>query len=1020
MYNLNVGAEDFVPFSNDENSSSKGFYCYTINYTVPRNVLSSTVLTDIKDFFSGNTLIPDFMFPQDPDSCLEISTLNFLRICHEDNMMLRGFFLSCRNLQLPGVSESYTEAGGVLVPLNVDENFTICEFLRETWRKFFSSFREADSITGIGYIRHNVSDNLFSDKVADKHFFYVTCTSERESYVMANINTFTKLSRMPFERRFVVKSLLPFLFSPHTPLCVIATVGDQRKKDPIVTMYRKLVYSPSSLSSTYERLKEIEEDFLKCLENGCVTTSKFVFYIRIRVCNCPKEEVVVFIDDVIRFIGNMCNRTFVHFSGVSFDNALVAPGVERLLQLNESESFYVMKSLGSLACASPINLSRTTLGEVPEWITIPLETEVIEKGIEAYSTYVTGVTIKGQNEQLLTYAVIHEAAESIATKNYEVCRRPIGRKMLVGTLYENKLFGVDVQSGNIFGLPFCFGGCLRVPPGCLFVATLSSVQHDISEFRIIIEDCLQFNGKDVSDRSFRERWSYVKDIEMDPYSWPHSSPLHVVIMRCDYESPCMIESLIKTREWHSTLGLQLKCLNDAHTAYSWIPLSSITANFFAGEVINEDNCIKILLMCYSSDGNIVSYNDEYTECGPECFPTLRENATIECLLRVAEDGSHWWDLINVLESPNRVFSRKEVDNLVHNGGVSDNDLLKLINAANYICATCKKINDVGHQVDGKYFCSSCLNAEGRGDCVACHRLFSVGSIDRISGHFYCSDCRDIFSRTNCTAEIGYYVPPPPNATLTQQTTSRCISILVDSVNPRGPTNDVLELCCGGAVPRKWLKNLTMEYLGVDISKDSVTALQHSVDRALTLPKGSSYNFFSSDIFSQEFWVEELTRRHPNQFQTITCFSGFHHAFQNEKKCRHFIASVSNALLPGGLFLGIFIDAYEIFQKGAQYDNKVFAAKWEENAVPRIGSSFTLSRDGEPEKEMSVVPTDFLVAVGESFHLKPIPEVWRNFKDVVENDPTWTRKLNENEKEYLQTLRMFAFQKESEFTLPLKR
>lgn len=1018
MYYLNVAAKDFVPFGSDESCSSNGFYSYTVTYAVPRDKRSNTVLTNIKDFLSGNTLIPDFIFSLDPDRCAEISTPSFHRICHEDNMMLRGFFFSCENLQLPGVSESYTEAGGVLVPLVVDESISTFDFLCEAWRKFFSSFREADSITGIGYIRHNVSASMLSDKVADKHFFYVTCTSERESYVLANINTFTKLSKMPFERRFVVKSLLPFLFSPHTPLCVIATVGDQREKDPIVTMYRKLVYSPSNLLSTFERLKEVEEDFLECLANGCVSTNIFVFYIRIRVSNRPKEKVVVPIDDVIRFIGNMCNRTFVHFCGVSFDNALVAPGAERLLQLNESESFYIMKSLTSLTYASPINLSRATLGEVPGWITIPLETEQIEKGIEAYSTYVTDVKIRGQNEQLLTYAVIHEAAESIATKKYEVCRRPIGRKILVGTLHENKLFGIDVQSGNIFGLPFCFGGCLQVLPGCLFVATLSSVQHDISEFRIIIEDCLQINGKDVSDHSFRERWSYVKDIEMDSYSWPHSSPLHVVILRCEYESPSMIESLMTKREWHSTLGIQLKCLNDAHTAYSWIPLSSITANFVAGEVIKEGNCNRILLMCYTSDGIIASYNDEYTECSPEVFPTLKENATIECLLRVAEDGSHWWDLINVLEPTIRVFSKKEVDSLLYYGGVSDNDLLKLINAANYICSTCKKINDVGHQVDDKYLCSNCLEAAGYGDCVACCREFRIGSIDRITGHFYCSECRDFFSRTNSTAEIGYHIPPPPNATFTQQAMFRCISILVDSVNRRGPTNDVLELCCGGAVPRKWMKNQTMEYLGVDINKELVTTLQKSVDHAPALPKWSSYKIFSSDAFSQEFWIEEVARKHPNQFQTITCFSGFHHAFQNEKKCRHFIASVSNALLPGGLFLGIFIDTYEIFQKGTHYDNKVFAIKWDENAVPRIGNSFTLSRDGQPEKEMSVVPTDFLVAVGESFNLKPIAKEWRNFKDIIENDPAWTKKLNENEKEYLQILRTFAFQKESEFALPL--
>lgn len=1015
MHSLNVAAKDFIPFSTVDKNSSNGFYPYTIHYEIPRDNFTTNVLSNVGSFLTGKTLVPDCMHRVDADYLLDFATSNFRALYHNNDLMLRGFFLSKENLQIPEVGSCYTEACGVLVPLNVDERSTILLFLHAAWRKFFSSFRGADGITGIGYIRHNVSPNMFFDKVADKHFFFVTCSKELESDVLININTFTKLSKMPFERSFIVKSIAPFLFSPQAPLCVVATVGE-KQFDPIVNMYKKVYYSPSSASSTYESLKTMEEAFFECLKNGCVSVTRFIFYIHVRVYISASGLHAISIDDVIRFIGNMCNRAFVSFCGVSFENLNAVPGAEKLFHLNPSESFYVLKSLSSLIYAPPINMSVVTLGDIPGWITVPLETEVIEKGIAAYSKYVLGGKVKGQDEIFLSHGTIYEAATNLATKPFKVCRRTIGKKILVGTLAENKFFGIDVQSASIFGLPFCFGWCSDVPPGCLFVSTLAPVQNDISEFRILIEDILEFSGTDVSNYSFNDRWEYVKEIEMDQYSWPHSSPLHLIALRSRYEPLCMLEPLIGTREWYSTFGFQLRCLNEAHTTYSWIPRSSITAKFAAEKIIKNSDCFRIYLKSYDNDGTLISYHDEYTESGLECFPHLVEGDVIECLLRTNDDDSHWWDLINVLGSRQEIYSVKEVDELVHYRGLNENELLKLACAPAYVCAGCKKVNDAGHLKEGKYMCPECWKATGYGDCVLCNRELTVGSVDRISSHFYCNQCQENFSRINSSAELGYHVPPPPNATLTQQVKSRCISILIDSVNSRGPTNDVLELCSGGAVPRKWVKNKTMEYIGIDINEHSIAAQQEAVNRACDLPEGSSYTFLNADAFSEKFWMEELAPRHPNQFQTITCFSGFHHVFHDEEICRHFIARVANALLPGGLFLGIFIDANEIFQKGKKFTNKVFSVEWEEGALPRIGNTFSLACDGQPERKMNVVPTDFLVAVGETFNLKPISKVWKSFQEIIEIDPKWTMALNTDISVYLGALRVFAFKKDSEFVV----
>lgn len=1016
MHSLNVAAKDFIPSNDKDRPASGGFYRYSVKYEIPRETLTTTFLTSVDGFLSGKTLVSEIPFPVDCDASLEFSMSSFQSICHNEDRRLRGFFLSSENLQIPEVSSSYTKACGVLVPLGVDGRCSVFAFLYETWRKFFSSFREADNITGLGYIRHNVSASMLADKVADKHFFYVTCSPNTEADVLVNINTFTKLSKMSFEKIFIVKSILPFLFSPQAPLCVVATVGEQQY-DSIVNMYQRVDFRPSSLLKTYESLKIMEEHFMECLQNGCVSTTKFVFYIHVHVASTSKGYQEISIDDIIRFIGNMCNRTFSYFCGVSFENPPIVSGAEKLLLLNGNESFYHLRPLTSLLYALPINMFAVTLGEIPGWITVPLETEDIEKGIEAYSKYVGEGKVKGQEENFLTSAFICDAATNLATKKFEVCKRAVGRKILVGTLPENKLFGIDVKKGSIFGLPFCFAGCSSVCPECIFVATLASVEYDIGEFRIVIEDILQYCGSDISNYSFLDRWEHVKEIEMDPYSWPHSSPLHIVILRSRYEPLHMLEIFMKTRECYCSLGLQLKCLNEAHTTYSWVPSTSITAKFSAGAIIKNDDCMRISLHCYDCNKTLMPYYDEYTECSLESFPNITVNDTIECLLRTGEDGSHWWDLINVLDSKDDVFSEKEVYDMVHYRGLSESELLKLIEAPKYICVNCKKVNTAVHLNDGQSMCLECWRAAGYGACAGCSCSFSSGSVDRISNHFYCNACKKIFSRTNSRAELGYHVPPPPSATFTQQVTSRCISILIDSVNPRGPTNDVLELCCGGAVPRKWIKNKTMEYLGVDSNENAIIAQKEAVNRSFDLPKGCSYKFFSADAFSKQFWEKELAPRHPAQFQTITCFSGFHHAFDEEEKCRSFIARVSNALVPGGLFIGIFIDAIEMFQKGKKFNNKAFSVEWDEDALPRPGNSFTLSRDGEAGKKVNVIPTDFLVAVGESFNLKPISDLWKSFQEIIESDPKWTKPPSDDVRAYLRVLRVFAFKKRSDLTLP---
>eukprot|EP00796_Vickermania_ingenoplastis_P000015 gene15-6_t len=937
---LNIGAADFIP-----KNSAQGvvpltsFFPYTINYPIPREQRSSSFKT-VSDFLK--TDIP---------------------IATAIDYYERFFYFS---------SESWCADS-----LEVDEKSTeIINFLCETWCTSFSCFNGIDAVTGIGYVRHNISADTRMGKLADKHLFFVTCDRGTEQQLLGQINSFSKLSKMPFEQQFLVKSIIPFVASPQATLAVVATVGQERNYNKEVQHKKVVKYIPHDMKATHESLINLEDDFLNFLRNGSVDTRVSIFHIHVQVIADKQRRSIVPIGDVFRFIGTMCNRSLAFFLGVSFDSADVAPGVEKLLTSNRTESFFVSKSLDFPNYALPISISRVVLGDIPAYITIPMESSLIGKAGELYATFVADGKLKGQKKVLLTRQKAKEAAQQIAAGHFLACRRYIGRKILVGTEPRGKVFGIDIKSGSIFGLPCCFGGATYVPPGCLFVATLSSTPYDMFEVRIIIEDVLKFNHSDVSNCPFSERWSFATQIEMDEQStWPHTTPLRVAILRSDYSPMENVRSLIRKQAGCCSLGLQLKCTSEKSKIFVWIPPNSITAKFEASKIITADNILRVLLSCLDANGKLVSYNEEETK-------------VVECLLHIADDGTHWWDILNVCSSGVVPSSYQQIEELVHSGGLSKNELMTVVDASQYVCKRCQQVHDNGqHDSNGSYMCLECWRATGHGDCVLCCRTLVVGTLDKSSNRFYCENCRQEFSSTNKVAEIGHF---PLHISL------------VDFVNRRGPTNDVLELCCGGAVPRKWMRNKTMHYIGIDKNKNEVMALKSH--RSVDMPEGGHYDYLCADAFSERVWVDELSQVHPRLFQTITCFTGLHHAFINEEQSRHFIARVANALVPGGLFLGMFVDAGAMYHKGKKFSNSCFSVEWKDSAVPRIGNVFALARDGQPSREMNVVPTDYLVAVADSFNLKAIPESWQSFRELIDSDPSWTRSQTSEEKEYLRSLR----------------
>lgn len=1013
---FNASAKEFIPaYIGHHADSNDYFFPYTISYPIPRELASSKPLLNVAEFLQKKTLFPDAESVISIDQVVDFFGRS-LSLLTETNDF-RGVFLSRSDLRVPENSASFSDAEGVLIPIEVDERqVNIIHFLYETVDACFSFFSELLSVTGFGYVRHNVFSHTVG-KVGDTHFFYVTCLGKSEDEVLSKTKTFIKLSKMPFCRPFVVHSILPFVCSPQSTVSVVASVGEKKDFGNQVFSSTEIVYYPHDMKGTYNGLEDMEEEFFSCLRKKSITSTFSYFYIHVNVVKSSSDRCIVPIGDVFRFIGWMCNRALMFFLGVSFDSVNVAPDVERLLSSNTKESFFETKATDFPQHAVPINVADVTLGAIPVWITIPIDGSTIAAAVKCFSYFVENGRIEGRKEKFLTKHLARSAAQRFAETKFRVCTRPVGRRILVGTDERNKVFGIDVKSGSIFGLPFCFGGSPSIPSGSLFVATLTSFHFSLTEYRIIIEDVLMLENSDISRCPFFERWSYVNQIEIDGQdSWPQISCWNVVILRTEYLPTESVALLLQKETDYCSMGLRFICDNEVFESYVWIPLNSIRAKFVAEKIEKDDGMLKIFLSCLDESGKSITYFDEYTETSAVAFPGLKENQVVECILRLAEDGSHWWEIFNVADD-SMPFSKQKVEELVHYGGFSEKELRVILEAGKYICSKCHTlIEDGKRDSSDNYVCAACWKATGLGDCVQCFQSLVVGTFDRTSDRFYCNNCRKEFSAINSTAEIGYHVPPSPQATFTQQVLSRCISNLIDFVNPRGPTDDVLELGCGKAIPRKWMRNKTKRYLGIDNNIERVRQQTAAVEHSSDLPEGASFQFHCGDMLSTQFWMEELSQLHPKQFQTVTCFSGFHNAFSDEEQCKIFIARIANALIPGGLFLGTFVDPNSIYQKGKGVANSVYVVEWGSQSVPRIGNSFKLGLEGASMKTMHVVPTDFLVAVAESYHLKAISEVWKSFREIIDNDPFWTKVPNQDEKDYLRGLRVFAFQKDNDVVL----
>ncbi|KAF8281237.1 putative mRNA cap guanine-N7 methyltransferase [Trypanosoma cruzi] len=1041
---LNINAKAFVPQSALEHLVNPGNAIYRYHLTLPIHSVCETsqgnsISNNIHTLLAQRCLCSSFQggLGEEP---LQLFLSSFFDAVENVPFLTKrinassGIILSRTILSLTSAITSINainEASGFLIHVDMPREYRaeVALRLRAAWDDFFEFVRGDLRITSFGYVGSSCgAESGIRYKGTFRHYFFLSfspCNYFSEQLIMDYLRSFP----FPFLRIVQLNAIVPFMCNSRIPMGLVISVGEIAKEkllsDGKPDKTFSIFFSPYNVSETSKCLGEFEEMFVSFLkEYSFLLDRTYIVHIDIQIHGKDFQETrPIPVWDLVYFIGNLCEDTATSVLGVCFSDDTIEESIQLNSSNREGNVCYLNETLKKiLEDGHSLDICKTYFGHIPAYIKRPMTCIQYESARKNFEKW-----LAIDYEPIpFTRMVFADAADSFAKTKYYVRNRIIGEKILLMTDNQGDIFAAEMKTGSIFALPHCFGGVSGPIKNTVFEAVLTSSFRGYLECIILVEDILSFEGKDVKEMNFTERWHHVEKLLLDDQdSQPHTNPDRVLIVRTSYAPFDQVEQVLQNPPLEQpTLGLvlvpQLSKIGNKRTfSYIWVPLESITARFFVGKVEDvPDTNFEIKrawLNVRGKDNKIVPYNDEYADYSVVAHRFLESGSVIDCLLRRSDDGAHWWEIIRDYNENQgkRPHSYDFAENLVHVPGLTYEEMLWLLKAHSFKCGRCQTVSDVGKTNPRyqTYWCQKCWEETGHGECLYCGRPCSMGRIDSYSQRFYCDNCWDIFSSTNTNAEIGYIVPPPPNVSFQTQVLTRCVSILIDSINSKAPTNDVLELCCGGAVTRKWIKNKTNRYVGFDLKSSVVESTMEIISSFQDeISDLSSYDVICADAFSKELWTYHITKIHPRQFHTITVFAGFHHAFETEMKIRHLLYSIANTLVPRGVFLGCFFDIGIFYEKG-EITNDLFTVEWDDDFLPRNGHFFFISMQNEPRKKMNVVAIDFLVAVAKEYGLSVIPEVCLTFLDMLENDPHFTMKFLKGEKEYLRAMRTFAFRKD---------
>ncbi|EAN79634.1 hypothetical protein, conserved [Trypanosoma brucei brucei TREU927] len=1038
---LNANARSFVPQAAGDHGAPhrSNFYRYLLMLPTIRKYDATKESEETSGLFQLLTkrLLCSYSHGGPGDDALQVFTTTFFSNVKNAGYCSgteapTGILLSRSILSLTGtVSDicAISAAPGFLVRVEVPKECgaEVAPQLKAAWDDYFWTLREDPRVLAVGYVG-SFCGTSSSRRYAGthRHYFFVSIIIPQPEDVHFFQTALLGINFHPL-RITEVNAVASFACSMQVPLTVVVSIGDDASKKllsdgkPDRSFFVSLY--PCDVSRTLSSLKEYETHFLSLLKEQNDWPKPTVVHVNINIDYSHHVGTLVCpVFDMLAFVGDLCDDTAASVSGVCVSDTTLRKEFGVTL-CTEADGWFLNATLNYvLAAGRSFDMSSTCFGYVPQHFRRSITFAQYEYAHKIAEKWLP-VNCVPVPLNRMTFAA---AAEEFSKYPYYVRSKTVGANVLLITNSEGDVFCVDVKTGSISALPDYFRGLGGRAKNSVFSAVVASSYRSYLDYVIIVEDILSFEEADVRELPFPERWFYVEKCLLDNYaSRPHTSPNRVAIVRTIYTVSTQAERLLRNPPaGHPTLGLVFvphvtNCKEKDTSVYSWIPTSSTTAVFIVGDVENvhpESGDVKRAWLLVADSGkNTMSYNNEYVDYIWDSAPELRSGSVIECVLKRSDDGSHWWELLRG-RGPDMGYQPDTfdiVERLVHVPGLTHKEMLWLLDAAKYRCGRCHNVSDVGRMnvKHMAYWCKKCWSETGHGDCLYCGRFCVMGKNDTLNQHFYCDNCWGTFSATNLKAEIGYLAPPPENASFATHVLTRCASLLIDIITPKVATNDVLEICCGGYLLRKWIRNKTARYIGFDLKSsvvDAASELISSLRHEMT--EMSFYDVICADVFSANFWSHHLTKIHPRQFHVITAFAGFHHAFGTEYTAMRLIESVANALIPGGVFIGCFFDVEPLFAKGS-FGNGVFAIEWAADFLPRVGNHFLLSVQKGHFKKVNVVPVDFLVAVGRECGLVVVPKACSTFQGILDNDRGFNKTISSGEKDYLLAMRAIAFRKE---------
>ncbi|GJQ14606.1 hypothetical protein GpartN1_g6397.t1 [Galdieria partita] len=146
-----------------------------------------------------------------------------------------------------------------------------------------------------------------------------------------------------------------------------------------------------------------------------------------------------------------------------------------------------------------------------------------------------------------------------------------------------------------------------------------------------------------------------------------------------------------------------------------------------------------------------------------------------------------------------------------------------------------------------------------------------------------------------------------------------------------PGYSVLDLACGkGGDLQKWQSQQITQYVGCDISKES---LKTAYQRYRQLNKCTfTAQFLCGDCFSCR--LSRYLEPHRN-FHLVSCQFSMHYAFSSEDKVRRLLENVTERLVEGGFFIGTIPDSNVLVRKlracpGLEFGNEFYRVVFDDS------------------------------------------------------------------------------------------